>query len=91
MVKQHFGHVRTWVFDLDNTLYPPQARLFDQIETRMTDYVSTSLGVSRDEANRLRKLYWREHGTTLAGLMREHAVDPTPYLTHVHETREGMT
>ncbi|WP_428925923.1 pyrimidine 5'-nucleotidase [Marinibacterium sp. SX1] len=85
MVKQHFGHVRTWVFDLDNTLYPPQARLFDQIETRMTDYVSTSLGVSRDEANRLRKLYWAEYGTTLAGLMEIHGIDPGPYLTDVHD------
>ena len=85
MVKQHFDHVRTWVFDLDNTLYPPQARLFDQIETRMTEYVRTSLGVSHDEANRLRRQYWADYGTTLAGLMEIHGVDPGPYLSHVHD------
>ena len=85
MPKQHFTHVQTWVFDLDNTLYPPRARLFDQIEVRMTQFVMDALKVNRGEADRLRKKYWAEHGTTLAGLMREHAVDPTPYLTHVHE------
>lgn len=85
MVKDAFDHVDVWVFDLDNTLYPPHARLFDQIEVRMTDYVANSLGVSRDEADRLRKHYWAEYGTTLAGLMEVHGVDPGPYLTHVHD------
>jgi putative hydrolase of the HAD superfamily len=85
MSKAAFNHVDTWVFDLDNTLYPPEARLFDQIEVRMTQYVMDSIGVDRHEADRLRKHYWHTYGTTLAGLMREHDVDPTPYLTHVHE------
>lgn len=80
-----FSHVRAWVFDLDNTLYPPEARLFDQIEVKMTDYVMRSIGVDRAEADRLRDLYWRQYGTTLAGLMAEHDVDPGPYLTDVHE------
>ena len=84
-MKQKFAHVRHWVFDLDNTLYPPSARLFDQIEVRMTDYVMSSLGVDRARANHLRMHYWKKYGTTLAGLMREHNVDPAPYLTHVHE------
>lgn len=85
MVKAAFDHVTHWVFDLDNTLYPPQARLFDQIERRMTQYVMDSLGVGRGEADRLRKHYWALYGTTLAGLMREHDVDPAPYLTDVHD------
>jgi putative hydrolase of the HAD superfamily len=80
-----FAHVRAWVFDLDNTLYPPSARLFDQIEVRMTDWVMDVLRVERHEANRLRKTYWAKYGTTLAGLMQEHGVDPAPYLTHVHD------
>ncbi|PIE16556.1 MAG: pyrimidine 5'-nucleotidase [Rhodobacterales bacterium] len=84
-MKQKFSHIRHWVFDLDNTLYPPSARLFDQIEVRMTEYVMDSLGVNRHEADRLRKHYWHRYGTTLSGLMQEHGVDPTPYLTHVHE------
>jgi len=80
-----FAHVRTWVFDLDNTLYPPEARLFDQIEARMTAWVMEALSVPQAEADRLRRQYWADHGTTLAGLMRVHGVDPGPYLTHVHE------
>jgi putative hydrolase of the HAD superfamily len=85
MIGASFSHVRFWVFDLDNTLYPPSARLFDQIEVRMTDYVQQALGVTRHEADRLRKDYWARYGTTLAGLMAEHDVDPAPYLTDVHE------
>lgn len=85
MARDHFSHVSEWVFDLDNTLYPPSARLFDQIEVRMTNWVMRELGVDRDEANRLRSTYWRDHGTTLAGLMRLHDVDPGPYLHDVHD------
>ena len=85
MPKDLFSHVAYWVFDLDNTLYPPKARLFDQIETRMTQYVMGTLDVDRDRADHLRKHYWAKYGTTLAGLMREHDVDPGPYLTHVHD------
>lgn len=66
-------------------MYPPSARLFDLIEVRMTAYVMQALNVPRDEADRLRHQYWAEHGTTLAGLMREHDVDPAPYLTDVHD------
>jgi putative hydrolase of the HAD superfamily len=85
MVKGSFSHVTTWVFDLDNTLYPPHARLFDQIEIRMTRFVMQALGVDRARADHLRRAYWAQYGTTLAGLMREHDVDPGPYLTDVHD------
>ncbi len=85
MVKPAFAHVIQWVFDLDNTLYPPHMRLFDQIEVLMTDYVVQAIGVDRAEADRLRNHYWREYGTTLAGLMAEHDLDPDPYLHAVHQ------
>lgn len=85
MVKTDFDHIRVWVFDLDNTLYPSSARLFDQIEVLMTQYVMDSLGVDHDRANHLRAHYWQTYGTTLAGLMREHDVDPGPYLDRVHD------
>ena len=85
MPRQVFNDVQYWVFDLDNTLYPPSARLFDQIEVKMTQYVMDALKVSKEKADSLRVHYWQHYGTTLAGLMREHDVDPTPYLTHVHE------
>lgn len=80
-----FADVAHWVFDLDNTLYPPEARLFDQIELRMTAWVMQTLGVAQIEADRLRREYWRLYGTTLAGLMHEHGVDPVPYLDDVHD------
>ena len=85
MPKQDFSHVTTWVFDLDNTLYPPHMRLFDQIEVRMTDWVMQALQVDRARADHLRAHYWATYGTTLAGLMTEHGVDPGPYLNEVHD------
>ena len=80
-----FQHITTWIFDLDNTLYAPEVRLFTQIERRMTAYVMREIGVSEPEASRLREHYWRQHGTTLAGLMAEHGIDPMPYLNEVHD------
>lgn len=85
MPKRHFSHIRTWVFDLDQTLYPPHERLFPQIEEKMTAYVMRELGVSRDRADALRTTYWRDHGTTLAGLMRHHNIDPEGYMEEVHD------
>lgn len=80
-----FDHIDTWIFDLDNTLYPPDADLFAQIELRMTDWVMRELRVDRDRADHMRRDYWDRYGTTLAGLMAEHDVDPGPYLTDVHD------
>ena len=85
MPKQDFNHVGAWVFDLDNTLYSPHLRLFDQIEVRMTRFVMDTLGVDHAEADRLRVAYWRDHGTTLAGLMNVHGMDPEKYMIDVHD------
>lgn len=85
MLRQRFSHVTTWVFDLDNTLYPPSSALFAQIEVKMTQWVMDALGVDHAEADRLRDHYWREYGTTLAGLMQVHGIDPGPYLEEVHD------
>lgn len=79
-----FRHIRTWVFDLDNTLYPPSVRLFDQIDARMTDFVMRLTGLERATADNLRRQYWLDYGTTLAGLMRHHNIDPVPYMEEVH-------
>ncbi|AVW91500.1 pyrimidine 5'-nucleotidase [Celeribacter baekdonensis] len=85
MVSDQFSHVNTWVFDLDNTLYPPEAALFAQIEVKMTDWVARELGVSLEAANALRSAYWRDYGTTLSGMMAKHGTDPLPYLSYVHD------
>lgn len=85
MVANSFSHVTTWVFDLDNTLYPPSANLFGQIEVKMTDWMMRALDVDHAEANRLRALYWESYGTTLAGLMEVHGFAPDAYLQEVHD------
>ncbi|MEO0771737.1 MAG: pyrimidine 5'-nucleotidase [Pseudomonadota bacterium] len=85
MPKAHFSHVDAWVFDLDNTLYPARVRLFDQIDVKITRYVMDALGLDEAEADHLRQHYWQAHGTTLAGLMAEHGLDPDPYLVAVHD------
>jgi len=85
MLRYHFDHVTTWVFDLDNTLYPPETRLFDQIDRRITAWVMTTLKVDIARADHLRHEYWQRYGTTLAGLMTEHGMAPDAYLIDVHD------
>ncbi|MBY6160791.1 pyrimidine 5'-nucleotidase [Mameliella alba] len=85
MTKDRFAHVRAWVFDLDNTLYSPAVRLFDQIEARMNAYVMRVTGAAAEEAAHLRRDYWARYGTTLAGLMTHHEIDPEDYLVDVHD------
>ena len=79
-----FATVETWVFDLDNTLYTHDLRLFDQVSALMTDWVMRTLSLDRPAADSLRARYWREHGTTLAGLMAIDGVEPGPFLDAVH-------
>ena len=79
------GEIETWIFDLDNTLYPASCRLFDQVQVRMNEYICDLLEVTPEEAAELRRSYFREHGTTLNGLMRVHNIDPHEFLAFVHE------
>lgn len=78
-------HVDCWIFDLDNTLYPPSTRLFDQIDVRMGQFIENLLGCDAVEARRVQKLYFHDHGTTLSGLMHYHAIDPHDFLGFVHD------
>ncbi|MEX6507077.1 pyrimidine 5'-nucleotidase [Jiella sp. M17.18] len=80
-----FAHVRDWVFDLDNTLYPRRSNLFSQIDERMTAFVADLLSLPRDEARAKQKDFYRRYGTTLRGLMQEHRVDPDAFLQFVHD------
>jgi len=85
MYAKDFTAVRTWIFDLDNTLYPPSAQLFDQMDIKMTAFIMDALGVEAAEALHLQKTYWREHGTTLAGLITRHNMAPEAFLEAVHD------
>lgn len=75
----------TWVFDLDNTLYPAECDLFAEIDQRMTDFVAEFLHLPREEARATQKRYYAEYGTTLNGLMTLNGMDPMEFLAHVHE------
>ena len=79
------AHVDAWIFDLDNTLYPASADLFGLIDKRMTAFVARTLGLSDADAHATQKRFFREHGTTLSGLMKIHHVDPHDFLADVHE------
>lgn len=74
-----------WLFDLDNTLYPARCNLFAQIDVRIGRYIADRLEVDLDEARRVQKQYWRDHGTSLRGLMTLHGVDPRHMLAFVHD------
>lgn len=78
-------HIETWLFDLDNTLYPAETGFMKLIEGRMTDFVERRTGLPRPEALALQKKYWTEMGTTLAGLIAHHGVDPEEFLDEVHD------
>ena len=80
-----FDHVDTWIFDLDNTLYSPTCKLFDQIDVRMGSFISDLLTVDAVEAKRIQKDYFRSHGTTLNGLIEFHGIDPHDFLDFVHD------
>lgn len=75
----------TWVFDLDNTLYPASSSLFPQIHRRMGLYIAEALKVDAATADTLQRRYYREHGTTLRGLMMTHGIAPDDFLAYVHE------
>jgi putative hydrolase of the HAD superfamily len=79
------GEIETWIFDLDNTLYPASCRLFDQIHTNMTRFIAERLDLSPEAALVRQKAYFREHGTTLRGLMTVDRIDPDDFLAFVHE------
>ena len=77
--------IETWIFDLDNTLYPASCRLFDQIHARMTHFIADRLDLTLEAALTVQKTYFRAHGTTLRGLMTVDRVDPEDFLNFVHQ------
>jgi putative hydrolase of the HAD superfamily len=84
-MTRDFAHIDTWVFDLDNTLYPHDLNLWQQIDERIRAYVSDLLKLSAEESFRVQKDYYQRYGTTMRGLMTEHGIDPDTYLEFVHQ------
>ena len=76
--------VTTWIFDLDNTLYSADSGIFQQVQTLMGEFVSKNLKIEIKEAKELQRKYYKQHGTTLRGLMDNHGIDPDHFLSEVH-------
>jgi putative hydrolase of the HAD superfamily len=84
-MNPRLAHIRDWIFDLDNCLYPATSRLFDLIDQRMTAYIERLLEVDSAEARRVQKMHFHGSGTTLAGLMKYHDVNPQHFMADVHD------
>ena len=80
-----FERTQTWVFDLDNTLYPAECNLFAQVDRRMAEFIARYLGVPFAYARHLQKAYYRQFGTTLSGMMTVHNMNPNEFLDYVHD------
>src|ERR1700753_2117234 len=80
-----FGHVDTWVFDLDNTLYPHHVNLWQQVDKRIGEFVGQHLKISADAARVIQKDYYRRYGTTMRGMMTEHGISADDSLSCVHQ------
>ena len=77
--------IDTWIFDLDNTLYSADSGIFQQVHDLMGKFVSKHLNVERKKANEIQRKYYKQHGTTLRGMMDNHGVDPEYFLQEVHK------
>jgi putative hydrolase of the HAD superfamily len=80
-----FARVDTWVFDLDNTLYPHHLNLWHQVDARIRDFIAAFLEVTHEDAFRIQKDYYKRYGTTMRGLMAEHGLEPDEFLDYVHQ------
>jgi putative hydrolase of the HAD superfamily len=80
-----FGQVETWVFDLDNTLYPHHVNLWQQVDARIRDYIAGFLKLTNEAAFRLQKDYYKRYGTTLRGMMIEHGMKADDFLDYAHQ------
>ena len=77
-------NIKYWLFDLDNTLYSGDTKVFDQVDKRMSKYISNKLKVSIEEARKIQKNYFHEYNTTLNGMIKNHEIDAQEFLDFVH-------
>ena len=80
-----FRSIKYWIFDLDNTLYSGDTKVFDQVDKKMSKYISDKLNVSIEEAKKIQKNYFHEYNTTLNGMIKNHKIDPDEFLEFVHD------
>ena len=80
-----FNSIKYWIFDLDNTLYSGKTKVFEQVDKRMSKYISNKLNISVEEAKKIQKNYFYEYNTTLNGMIKNHKIDPDEFLDFVHD------
>jgi putative hydrolase of the HAD superfamily len=85
LLRAKFGAIETWVFDLDNTLYPSDSDLWPKIDERITLFLMARFGIDGLSARALQRYYYQRHGTTLRGLIDEDLADPAEFLAFVHD------
>tara|TARA_B100000035_G_scaffold21242_1_gene16821 strand:+ start:543 stop:1211 length:669 start_codon:yes stop_codon:yes gene_type:complete len=85
MLKSSFEKKNFWIFDLDNTIYDPKSKIFDQIDLRMKKFISSRLNISQEKAFKIQKKFYKEYGTTLSGLMKHYQIQPKEFLKFVHD------
>ena len=85
MLRRNFEKKNFWIFDLDNTIYDPKSKIFDQIDLRMKKFISSRLNISQEEAFKIQKKFYKEYGTTLSGLMKHYQIQPNEFLKFVHD------
>ena len=77
--------IKFWLFDLDNTLYSGDTKVFDQVDKKMSKFISEKLKVSLEEAKKIQKNYFHEYNTTLNGMIKNHDIDANEFLEFVHD------
>ena len=77
--------IKFWIFDLDNTLYSGNTRVFEQVDKKMTEYISKKLKVDKDEAKKIQKNYFYKYNTTLNGMIKNHKINANEFLEFVHD------
>ena len=77
--------IKYWIFDLDNTLYSGQTKVFSEVDKKMSAFISKKFDVDLIEAREIQKKYFYEYGTTLSGLMNHDNIDPHEFLEFVHD------
>ena len=77
--------IKFWLFDLDNTLYDGATKVFDQVDQKMSKFISEKLSVSLEEARKIQKNYFEEYNTTLNGMIKHHKIDADEFLEFVHD------
>ena len=82
---RELNKIKCWIFDLDNTLYSGQTKVFDQVDKKMSSFISNKLNVSLEEAKKIQKEYFHKYSTTLSGMMKNHKIDAMEFLDFVHD------